>query len=109
MIHRRGVLPALLLLVLVLAGFALQLSYTPNTSTPAPRATPTPSAGGRAVVRSLAAVERAYAAGDVRRLCRPGALLDPAAVGPGCERSLEQLMANVPRLHVSVRAASQSR
>jgi hypothetical protein len=113
MIHRRGVLPALVLLVLVVVGAVLGVAGRPAGSTTGarPAATPSPETSGeRAVLRALAAVERAYTAGDVRRLCRPGALLDPAVIrvqnqrARGCEDELESLMANVPRLHVTIRA-----
>jgi hypothetical protein len=113
MIHRRGVLPVLVMLVVVVAGVVLAIVDGPagSSSDAPPTVTPSPdSAGERAVLRTLSAVERAYAAGDVRRLCRPGALLDGAVVraensrAHGCEDELESLMANVPRLHVTVRA-----
>jgi hypothetical protein len=113
MIHRRGVLGVLLLLVLVVAGFAAQVVRGPAAATPTVQsATPTPipaTGAARAVIRSLARVERAYDAGDVRRLCRPGALVDPAVIHAqnaqvdGCESELESLIANVPRLRVTVR------
>jgi hypothetical protein len=113
MIHRRGVVPVLLLLVLVVVGFVLQAVSGPNAATSGARATAapsaTPTAAERPVLRSLAAVEQAYAAGDVRRLCRPGALLDPAVIGDGCERRLESLIANVPRLQVTVQALALRR
>jgi hypothetical protein len=115
MIHRRGVLPVLVLLVLVLAGTVLQFvratASTSPDSQPAAQATPAPPGGAaRAVLHSLSAVERAYDAGDVRRLCRPGALVDPAVIRSqnarraGCERELEALIANEPRLRVTARA-----
>jgi hypothetical protein len=113
MIHRRGVLPALVLLLLVVVGGVLQVaggSAGPATDAP-PTVTPSPNtAGERAVLRTLSAVERAYAAGDVRLLCVPGALLDSAAIraqdsqAKDCEDLLESLMASVPRLHLRVRA-----
>jgi hypothetical protein len=111
MIHRRGVLPVLVLLVLVLAGFVVQIVRGPAAATPrSPSATPTPVTGpARAVIGSLVAVERSYDAGDVRRLCRPGALVDPAVIraqnarSDGCESELESLIANVPRLRLTVR------
>jgi hypothetical protein len=114
-IHRRGVLGVLLLLVLIVVGFVVQIVRGPAAATPGPQvtatATPTPAQTGaaRAVLRSLAAVERAYDAGDVRRLCRPGVLVDPAVIRAqnarrdGCASELESLMANVPRLQVTVR------
>jgi hypothetical protein len=113
MIHRRGVLPVLVLLGLVVVGAVLQVAggSTGSTSDAPPTATPAPAtADERAVLRTLSAVERAYGAGDVRLLCRPGALVDAAVVhaqdkqAKGCEDVLESLMASVQRLHVSVRA-----
>jgi hypothetical protein len=115
MIHRRGVLPVLVLLVLVLAGGVLQVARGPaaasTDSRPAATPTPTPAqtAAAQAVLRSLTAVERAYDAGNVRALCRPSALLDSAVVraqGRRCESGLESLMANVPRLRVAVRGVA---
>lgn len=114
MIHRRGVLGVLLLLFLVVAGFVFQIVRGPAAATPskpsaAETPTPTPATGvARAVISSLTGVERAYAAGDVRRMCRPGALVDPAVIRAqnrlqGCESELESLIANVPRLRVTVR------
>lgn len=110
MIHRRGVLPVLALLVLVVAGAVLQIVRAPAAGAPAPppdaSAPVGPSPAERAVLRSLGAVERAYRAGDVRRLCRPGALLDPAVIraqSRGCESRLERLMTTVPRLRVTIR------
>jgi hypothetical protein len=116
-IHRRGVLPVLVLLVLVVAGFVVQVVRGPAaaspgsrpTATPTPTATATPTASDEAVLRSLADVERAYDAGNVRRLCRPGVLVDPAVIRAqnarrqGCESELESLIANVPRLQFTVR------
>jgi hypothetical protein len=112
-IHRRGVLPALVLLVVVVVGTVLSITDGPASSTTdaPPATTPGPATGAeRMVLHTLAAVERAYDAGDVRRLCRPGALLDADVVhaqhrqSAGCESELEDLMANVPRLHVTIRA-----
>ncbi len=113
MIHRRGVLPMLVLLVLVLGGTLLQIVRGPASAAPAaspPAATATPATGAaRDVLQSLAAVENAYDAHDVGRLCRSGALVDPAVVraqnarGKSCEGELESLMANEPRLGVTVR------
>jgi len=113
-IHRRGVAPALLLLALVAVGFVLALVRGPAGATPdgSPRAASPPAAQtaeARAVLRSLAAVERAYAGGNVRRLCRPGALVDPAVIRAQdagrnqCETELESLIAHAPRLRPTVR------
>ena len=112
---RRGALPILLLLTLVVFGAALQLVPAPATTQQAAKATATPTAMTGAageVAAALSAVQRAYDAGDVERLCRPGSLLDPAVVklqdsaSGGCEGELETLMANVPQLRVSVRSVS---
>jgi hypothetical protein len=115
MIHRRGVLPALVLLSLVAVGVVLQILRGPAPASPAPAhapaaaSTPPPTADARAVLRSLAAVRRAYEAGNVRRLCRPGALVDPAVIrtqnaGPDdCEGELESLVAHEPALQLTVR------
>jgi hypothetical protein len=113
MIHRRGVLPALVLLALVAVGFVFALLRGP-AATPAadqpPSARSTPPTGeARAVLRSLAAVQRAYAAGNVRRLCRPGALVDPAVIRAQnagrneCETEIESLIAHVPTLRLTLR------
>ena len=114
MIHRRGALPALVLLALVVFGLVVQIARGPGAATPGAQpaaATPTPATGtARGVLRALVAVENAYDAGNVRRLCRPGVLVDPAVIHAqdkardGCEGELEQLMASAPRLRVTVRA-----
>ena len=82
MIRRRGVLPVLMVLALVLVGAVAQIVRGPDDSTPggqqAAGASPAPAAptgAARAVLSALAGVERAYDAGDVRRLCRPGMLV----------------------------------
>ena len=109
----------MVLLALALLGTVLQLVTGPAgapqaatpTATPTPVATPMTGAAGE-VAAALSAVESAYAAGDVVRLCRPGRLLDPAVVklqdsAPGgCEGELETLMSNVPQLRLSVRSVS---
>ena len=113
MIHRRGVLPVFVLLVLLIVGAVLQVVGSSGTATsgrpPTAAATPAPTStpAARAVLRSIAGVERAYESGDVLRLCRPGALVDPAVIrfqnaAQGCERELESLKANVPRLQAKV-------
>jgi hypothetical protein len=118
MIHRRGVVPALVLLSLVAIGVVLQIVRGPAPASPAPapaqapgaQSMPTaPTAEARAVLRSLVAVRRAYEAGNVRRLCRPGALVDPAVIRAqnagrdGCESEIESLVAHAPRLRFTVR------
>jgi len=114
MIHRRGVLPILVLLLAVLVGVVVAIVRGPGAAAPAQPSSnerqPAPVTGPeRAVARSLLAVERAYADGDVRRLCRPGALVDPAVIrslrggSTGCERQLESLMVTVPALRLTLR------
>jgi hypothetical protein len=117
MIHRRGVLPVLALLALVTVGFVLQILRGPAVPA-APRpdsprgAQPAPAAASgdaRAVLRALDAVERAYEAGNVERLCRPGALVDAAVIrtqnarGTGCQAEIESLIAHEPSLRPTVR------
>jgi hypothetical protein len=111
MIQGRGVIPALLLLALVSFGFLFQgIRGTDAATQPAP-VSPTPAPATPAalpLIRSLTDVQRAYAAGDVRALCRPGVLLDPAVIrqehpGSGaCQSRLDTLMSNVPRLQFKV-------
>ena len=116
MFHRRGVLPVVLLLILVVAGFVVQAVRGPAAATraaaPSIAARPTPAAAtgfAQAVIKSLTAVQRAYDAGDVRRLCSPGALVDAAVIrrqnarSGGCESELESLMASEPRLRFALR------
>jgi hypothetical protein len=115
-LHKRGVLPVLLLLALVLVGTGMQIAFgaarespsVPPTATPTP--TPTPAVGQTdAVERSLTAVQRAFNAGDLGSLCRRGRLVDPDVIGgqdadrPGCEAELEALMAHEPPLRLTVR------
>jgi hypothetical protein len=111
MIHRRGVLPVIALLALVAVGVVLQIVRgTAVPAAPGPDssrgAQPTPAAvsgEARAVLRSLEAVERAYEAGNVGQLCRPGALVDPAVIRAqnarrtGCKAEIESLIAHDPR------------
>jgi hypothetical protein len=125
MIRRRAVIP-ILLLVLVLFGAALQIvrgpAGAPRAATPAGGAssgatpTPTPTAGpARHVDRALAAVQRAFNAGDVRQLCRPGAIVDAAVIreqnghSGGCESELESLIANEPPLRLTIRQVALRR
>lgn len=114
-IHKRGVLPALLALVLVGTGMQLAFGSAPGDSPSVPPAatptpTPTPAVGQTAAVeRSLTAVQRAFNAGDVGLLCRRGRLVDPDVIGgqdadaPGCEAELEALMADAPPMRLTMR------
>jgi hypothetical protein len=114
MIHRRGVLPVLLLLALVLVGTVVQIVRGPSAAAPAATSrpsvieTPVPTETAREVMASLADVQRAYRLGDVRQLCRPGVLVDRAVIraqnahGDGCESEVESLLATRPSLKVTV-------
>jgi hypothetical protein len=116
MIYRRGAMPALVLLALVLLGAIARIVGGPATSSPA--ALPPPRAAGgaaraasppaRAVVRTLDAVQRAFNAGYVAALCRPGGLVDPAVIhlqdeqAGGCHSELESLIADGPPMRLTV-------
>jgi hypothetical protein len=112
MLHRRGVIPVIVLLALVVFGFVVQAVRGPSAATQPSAATPDPvptNAQAAAVLKALATVQRAYDAGDARRLCRPGAIVEGAVIrrqraqSGGCESEVESLMANVPRLQLTVR------
>jgi hypothetical protein len=113
MIHRRGVLPILGLLALVIIGTVFQIVRGSSAATPPPTpsviTTPVPTDVGQEVLASLAVLLRAYSDGDVRQLCRPGVLVDPAVIraqnahGNGCESEVESLMTTKPSLHVTAR------
>ena len=102
-----------MLLFLIVVGFVVQAFRGPAAATqPSTTASPTPApttAQAQAVIKSLAAVQRAYDAGNARRLCRPGAIVDAAVIrrqsarSGGCESKIESLMGNVPRLRFTVR------
>ena len=115
MFQRRAVIPLGLLLFIALLSTVVRITG-PTAASPRVTASPTPtpaptrvSGPARAVAHSLAAVERAYNAGDVLRLCRAGALVDPAVIRQqssrtgGCESELETLMANKPPLRLTAR------
>jgi hypothetical protein len=110
----------LVLLFLVLLGIGVQILAgaiaTRHRSVPsAQAATPAPTPGAREVIRALGAVEHAFGTGDVVRLCRPGALVDPAVIRQqnahhgGCESEMERLIASRQRLRLSVRSVSLRR
>jgi hypothetical protein len=114
-IHRRGAIPILLLLVLVVFGAVMQIvrgAADPRAAVPAANpathAIPAETRRARDALRGLAAVQRAFNAGNVKLLCRPGALVDPAVVREqdgrtgGCESELERLMANEPPMRLTV-------
>jgi hypothetical protein len=116
MIYRRGVLPVLVLLSLVVLGVVGRIaggSATPVPPAASPTPTPTPAqAAPREVTRVLDAVQGAFNSGDVRRLCRTGDLVDPAVVSEqnaqpgGCASELETLIANEPPMRLTVRSAA---
>jgi hypothetical protein len=108
---RRAVI--VVLLALIVFGFVAQalagITAAPAAKQATPTATPTVGTGrGDPVRRALAAVERAFNAGEVSRLCRPAALVDRAVVRQqnglpgGCESEVEGLMANEPPLRLTV-------
>jgi hypothetical protein len=116
MFHRRGVTPIILLLLLIVLGFVVRAVRGPAAASRGASASivaspnPAPMTGAsRAVLKTLTRVQRAYDAGNVRRLCRPGNLIDAAVISRenarsgGCEQELEGLMATVPRLRIEVR------
>jgi hypothetical protein len=121
MTRNRALIPLLLVLFIVLLSAGVRIvaptaadprpavatRQTPVAATPTP--TPPPQTGSAgAVTRSLAAVQRAFNAGDVALLCRSGALVDPAVIrqqnaGSGdCESELETLIAHQPPLRLTV-------
>jgi hypothetical protein len=122
MTRRRALIP-LLMLLLVLFGTGVQIvrgtaavpsRQAPIAATPTP--TPAPPAGpARDVVRSLARIQRAFNAGNVRLLCRPGAVVDAAVIrrqnaqSGGCESELENLMAHEPPLRLTMRQVALRR
>jgi hypothetical protein len=114
MTRRTGIVLLALVLLGMVVGTVGRVLATPAatpsaTVGPRPAGTTAPAAGARQVVRSLAAVKRAFDAGNVRRLCRPGALVDPAVVrgqdrGSGdCHSELEALVASHAPLRLAVR------
>jgi hypothetical protein len=119
-IRRRSVT---LLLAFVLVGWAASLlggssgaalgpvaTATP-TSTPTPTAT-APTGIARDATAALDRVQRAFDAGDVSRLCRPGAVVDPAVIreqdaqSGGCVAEAETLIGDEPQLQLQVRSVA---
>lgn len=117
MLRRLAILVLVLIVLTTALDAALQASTGPAgptrsgvtsgkaaASRPAPPP-PTTARDGR-VEAAIAAVQQAFNAGDVRLLCRPGALVDPAVIrqeaqSGGCESELETLVAEGPmRLEV---------
>jgi hypothetical protein len=117
--RRAGVVPFLILAVVVVGivvtqvvgGSAPQRAADAASAATTPAATPSPadSPDGRAVVAAVAHVQRAFNAGDVGLLCKPGALVDAAVVrnqdatAGGCESQVELLVAHESPLRLRVR------
>ena len=110
-----------LLLALVIFGWVASLvsgrsgagGSAASTPTATPTPTPTAPAGvARDVTAALDRVQRAFDGGDVRRLCRPGALVDPAVIrqqnaqSGGCEAEAETLIGDEPRMQLDVRSVT---
>src|SRR4051794_40533219 len=103
--YRRGVIPVVFLLGLILLGLLAQLlagtappvtapARAAKPAAPARAAPPAIPAGATAAVRALDRVQRSFDAGDVVTLCKPGVLVDPAVIAAqnaqgGCESELE--------------------
>jgi hypothetical protein len=101
-----------LVLVLVVVGWAASLVRGSTGAAVGPAA-PTPSAQtASGIAAALGRVERAFNAGDVGLLCRPGALVDPAVVrvqdaqSGGCKSQAETLIGDKPRMRLSLRAVA---
>jgi hypothetical protein len=115
-----------LLLVLVVFGWVASLVRGSSGAggsaapTPTPTLTPTatapaataPAGVARDVTAALDRVQRAFDAGDVRLLCRPGALVDPDVIrqqdsqSGGCEAEAETLIGDEPRMQLDVRSVA---
>ncbi len=109
---------AVLVLVLVMFGWAAALVHGtpgavvgPARSTPTPTAPPAaavPAGAARGVADALDRVQRAFNAGDVALLCRPGALVDPAVIrqqdaqSGGCEGEVETLIGGRPSMRLEL-------
>jgi hypothetical protein len=112
-----------LLLALVILGSAASLVRGGIGSALGPSATvtptPTPTAAPAGVTRDVSAaldrVQRAFHAGNVGLLCRPGALVDPAVIrvqdaqSGGCEAEAETLIGDEPRMQLDVRSVAADR
>jgi hypothetical protein len=109
-----GVVVAVGIVAQVVGGSAPQHAADAASATATPAATPKPldSPEGRAAVAVVARVQRAFNAGDVGTLCKPGALVDPAVVrhqdatAGGCESQVEVLVAQESPLRLTVRDAT---
>ena len=102
MIDRRGVIPVLILLALVVIGTGASIvtGNAPPRTPAAAQPTPTSSAQTSDVAAAVARVQHAFNTGDTAALCRPGALVDAAVIRRqdrrpgGCEAELEVLLAD---------------
>ena len=116
MIHKRGVWPVLLVLVVVILATGLRIAGEvagepgpPGTATPTPTPIPTQTPTGAGRERSSLVPRSArYKRRRSGLLCRHRQLVDPALIRqqnaqqPGCEAELEALMANEPPLRLTV-------
>ena len=112
-IRRRHV--ALVLALVVFGWVAALVRGSPGTavrpavSTPTPTAA-APAAAARDVASALDRAQRAFDAGNVRLLCRPGALVDPAVIrqqnahSGGCQGEAETLIGDEPPMRLTVRS-----
>jgi hypothetical protein len=109
-IHRRGALPALVMLVLVAVGAAA--GFVRAGAAPSSAGAPGIASRQRSaldILRALAAVERAFDTAHVRALCRPGRLVDPAVIrlqqrrARGCRGELRSLIRDRPPLRLAPR------
>ena len=121
MIIRRRYVTVLLALVVVgwaasLLGGSSGTALGPvATATPTPTPTPTataPTGIARDATAALDRVQRAFNAGDVSLLCRPGAVVDPAVIreqdaeSGGCVAEAETLIGDEPQLQLQVRSVA---
>jgi hypothetical protein len=118
-IHRRGVWPTVVLLVIAMAGAVTQIvrggAAAPASPARAGATQPAPAATARAVIRTLAAVQQAFDAGDVRPLCGAGVLVDPTVIrtqderSGGCRAELAALIRHEPPLRLTLRRLTLGR
>jgi hypothetical protein len=108
------------LLALVIIGWAASLLGGSSgaalgpvaTATPTPTPTAAPTGIARDATAALDRVQRAFDAGDVSLLCRPGAVVDPAVIreqdaqSGGCVAEAETLIGHEPQLQLQVRSVA---
>ena len=123
--YRRGVIPVVFLLGLVLLALFVQLlaaAGPPAASGTHAKAPPAPArasaraipAGASAPLRTLSRIQHAFDAGDVVTLCKPGMLVDAAVIADqnaqgGCETELETLIATDSPMRLGVEAVTLKR